>query len=167
MIVTESVNIPKQPNKSTFRFILETFTGKSAAQVEKAIKNFYDEERYSDDILDQLDFQIDYVQENGISHKQIKIASFNGRKDSIYEGKRFKIKLQFDDDFPISKPKPYIMPLKNGKIFSHVNVYNDDGEICHPLIYRKDRIPLGQILKGFQDIIHNPNFNDPAYLSLA
>ncbi|CAI5449339.1 unnamed protein product [Caenorhabditis angaria] len=83
-----------------------------------------------------------------------------GRKDTIWEGGLYRIRMLFKDDFPSSPPKCKFEP----PLF-HPNVY-PSGTVCLSLLDEnkdwKPSISIKQLLIGIQDLLNNPNVDDPA-----
>ncbi|GMR48923.1 hypothetical protein PMAYCL1PPCAC_19121 [Pristionchus mayeri] len=83
-----------------------------------------------------------------------------GKKDTIWEGGLYRIKMMFKDDFPSTPPKCKFEP----PLF-HPNVY-PSGTVCLSLLDEnkdwKPSITVRQLLIGIQDLLGNPNIEDPA-----
>lgn len=83
-----------------------------------------------------------------------------GKKDTIWEGGLYKIRMIFKDDFPSTPPKCKFEP----PLF-HPNVY-PSGTVCLSLLDEnkdwKASITIKQLLIGIQDLLNNPNPEDPA-----
>ncbi|CAB3406086.1 unnamed protein product [Caenorhabditis bovis] len=83
-----------------------------------------------------------------------------GRKDTIWEGGLYRIRMLFKDDFPSTPPKCKFEP----PLF-HPNVY-PSGTVCLSLLDEqkdwKPSITIKQLLIGIQDLLNNPNIEDPA-----
>ncbi|VDO73663.1 unnamed protein product [Heligmosomoides polygyrus] len=83
-----------------------------------------------------------------------------GKKDTIWEGGLYKIRMLFKDDFPSTPPKCKFEP----PLF-HPNVY-PSGTVCLSLLDEnkdwKPSITIKQLLIGIQDLLNNPNPDDPA-----
>ncbi|KAI1712346.1 ubiquitin-conjugating enzyme domain-containing protein [Ditylenchus destructor] len=83
-----------------------------------------------------------------------------GRKDTIWEGGLYKIKMHFKDDFPSTPPKCRFEP----PLF-HPNVY-PSGTVCLSLLDEnkdwKPSISIKQLLVGIQELLVTPNIEDPA-----
>lgn len=109
----------------------------------------------------------DYKDSNGTINRQIKRLIITGNKPP-YKNKLIKIKICFDDDYPKS-PLKMSVEKSNGVPFLHANVYHDLGDICHPLLEkdRKGDIKFTYVLKKIHELIYNPNFNNPANMTLA
>eukprot|EP00054_Salpingoeca_dolichothecata_P031738 m.264479 g.264479 ORF g.264479 m.264479 type:complete len:159 (+) comp27853_c0_seq1:59-535(+) len=87
-------------------------------------------------------------------------CSIPGKKGTIWEGGLYKLKMIFTDDYPIMPPKCKFDP----PIF-HPNIY-PSGTVCLSLLdAEKDWRPaltVKQILLGIQDLLNDPNADDPA-----
>uniref|UniRef100_A0AC34QG97 UBC core domain-containing protein n=1 Tax=Panagrolaimus sp. JU765 TaxID=591449 RepID=A0AC34QG97_9BILA len=83
-----------------------------------------------------------------------------GKKDTIWEGGLYRVKLMFRDDYPSTPPKCRFDP----PLF-HPNVY-PSGTICLSLLDEnkdwKPSISVKQLLVGIQELLNNPNPDDPA-----
>lgn len=83
-----------------------------------------------------------------------------GRKDTIWEGGLYRIRMLFKDDFPSTPPKCKFEP----PLF-HPNVY-PSGTVCLSLLDEnkdwKPSISIKQLLIGIQDLLNHPNIEDPA-----
>ncbi|VBB32121.1 unnamed protein product [Acanthocheilonema viteae] len=90
-----------------------------------------------------------------------------GKKGTIWEGGLYKanfiftsIKMQFKDDYPSTPPKCKFDP----PLF-HPNVY-PSGTVCLSLLDEnkdwKPSVSVRQLLLGIQDLLTNPNVEDPA-----
>jgi ubiquitin-protein ligase len=74
----------------------------------------------------------DYQEGNGTNNQQIKRLIITGSKYP-YLNKLIKIRMEFEDDYPKVPLKMYVEKTKEVP-FLHANVYNDLGDICHPLL---------------------------------
>ena len=74
----------------------------------------------------------DYLDEKGISNEQIKILTIRGTKKP-YIHRKIRIRIEFTDQYPDLPPKMYYEKLK-GETLLHANIYDDNGEICHPVL---------------------------------
>eukprot|EP00039_Didymoeca_costata_P033659 m.43477 g.43477 ORF g.43477 m.43477 type:complete len:163 (-) comp9978_c0_seq1:186-674(-) len=87
-------------------------------------------------------------------------AVIPGKAGTPWENGFYKLKLYFSEDYPILPPKCKFDP----PIF-HPNVY-PSGTVCLSLLDAdKDwapQITIKQILLGIQELLNNPNINDPA-----
>mmetsp|Transcript_14474 Transcript_14474/g.20306 ORF Transcript_14474/g.20306 Transcript_14474/m.20306 type:complete len:161 (+) Transcript_14474:101-583(+) len=87
-------------------------------------------------------------------------AAIPGKAGTIWEGGLYHLKLLFTDEYPIVPPKCQFSP----PLF-HPNVY-PSGTVCLSLLDAekdwKPAITIKQILLGIQDLLNNPNINDPA-----
>uniref|UniRef100_A0A914BW11 UBC core domain-containing protein n=1 Tax=Acrobeloides nanus TaxID=290746 RepID=A0A914BW11_9BILA len=83
-----------------------------------------------------------------------------GRKDTIWDGGLYKLRMIFKDDFPSTPPKCRFEP----PLF-HPNVY-PSGTVCLSLLDEgkdwKPAITIKQLLLGIQDLLDAPNQEDPA-----
>ncbi|TKR77921.1 hypothetical protein L596_018810 [Steinernema carpocapsae] len=83
-----------------------------------------------------------------------------GKKGTAWEGGLFKLRMIFKDDFPSTPPKCRFEP----PLF-HPNVY-PSGTVCLSLLDEnkdwKPSISIRQLLLGIQDLLNNPNIQDPA-----
>ncbi|CAK5050232.1 unnamed protein product [Meloidogyne enterolobii] len=83
-----------------------------------------------------------------------------GPKGTIWEGGLYKLRMLFKDDFPSIPPKCQFAP----PLF-HPNVY-PSGTVCLSLLdENKDwrpSISVKQLLVGIQELLVNPNPEDPA-----
>uniref|UniRef100_F1LA41 SUMO-conjugating enzyme UBC9 n=1 Tax=Ascaris suum TaxID=6253 RepID=F1LA41_ASCSU len=84
-----------------------------------------------------------------------------GKKDTIWEGGLYKIRIYFGDDYPSSPPECKFEP----PLF-HPNVFTS-GLVCLSLIDpTKDWKPstsVRDILLGIQTLLDEPNIEDPAH----
>ncbi|PWN90117.1 putative ubiquitin--protein ligase hus5 [Acaromyces ingoldii] len=83
-----------------------------------------------------------------------------GRKDTIWEGGVYKLKMMFPEEYPSKPPKCKFTP----PLF-HPNVF-PSGTVCLSILDEekawKPAITIKQILLGIQDLLNNPNPEDPA-----
>uniref|UniRef100_A0A914DS15 UBC core domain-containing protein n=1 Tax=Acrobeloides nanus TaxID=290746 RepID=A0A914DS15_9BILA len=83
-----------------------------------------------------------------------------GKKDTIWDGGLYKLKMMFKDDYPSTPPKCRFDP----PLF-HPNVY-PSGTVCLSLLDEnkdwKPSISIKQLLMGIQDLLNAPNIEDPA-----
>jgi ubiquitin-conjugating enzyme E2 I len=83
-----------------------------------------------------------------------------GKKDTIWEGGLYKLRMLFKDDYPSTPPKCRFEP----PLF-HPNVY-PSGTVCLSLLDEnkdwKPSISIKQLLVGIQELLNNPNIEDPA-----
>ncbi|MFH4984493.1 hypothetical protein AB6A40_011202 [Gnathostoma spinigerum] len=83
-----------------------------------------------------------------------------GSKGTIWEGGLYKLRMIFKDDFPSTPPKCKFEP----PLF-HPNVY-PSGTICLSLLDEskdwKPSLSIRQLLIGIQELLNNPNIEDPA-----
>jgi len=83
-----------------------------------------------------------------------------GKDGTPWEGGVFKVHMAFPDEYPSKPPKcKFVPPL------FHPNVY-PSGTICLSILNEekswKPAITLKQIVLGIQDLLNNPNLDDPA-----
>ncbi|XP_078487406.1 SUMO-conjugating enzyme UBC9-B-like [Ciona intestinalis] len=83
-----------------------------------------------------------------------------GKKGTSWEGGLYKIRMIFKDDYPSSPPKCRFEPA-----LFHPNVY-PSGTVCLSILDEdkdwRPAITIKQILLGIQDLLTEPNINDPA-----
>ena len=83
-----------------------------------------------------------------------------GRPGTPWEGGLFRVVVAFGEDYPSSPPKCKFEPV----VF-HPNVY-PSGTICLSILNEdkdwRPAITIKDILVGIQDLLNNPNVNDPA-----
>ncbi|XP_025106372.1 SUMO-conjugating enzyme UBC9-B-like isoform X2 [Pomacea canaliculata] len=83
-----------------------------------------------------------------------------GKKETIWEGALLKLNMIFNEDYPSTPPKCKFNP----PLF-HPNVF-PSGTVCLSLLdVEKDwrpSISVRQILAGIQELLTEPNINDPA-----
>ena len=83
-----------------------------------------------------------------------------GKKDTCWEGGLYKLRMIFKDDYPSSPPKCRFEPA-----LFHPNVY-PSGTVCLSILDEdkdwRPAITIKQILLGIQDLLNEPNINDPA-----
>jgi len=83
-----------------------------------------------------------------------------GKKGTLWEGGAYKIRMIFKDDYPSSPPKCKFEP----PLF-HPNVY-PSGTVCLSILDEdkdwRPAITIRQVLLGIQDLLTEPNVNDPA-----
>lgn len=84
-----------------------------------------------------------------------------GKEGSIWEGGVYKVTMKFSLDYPAQGPQCKFDP----PIF-HPNVFQS-GEICLSLLDEsqdwRPAISIKQILLGIQDLLDEPNVDDPAH----
>eukprot|EP00124_Ichthyophonus_hoferi_P001826 Ihof_evm7s107 gene=Ihof_evmTU7s107 len=83
-----------------------------------------------------------------------------GKRGSDWEGGIYKLMVTFTEDYPSAPPKcKFVPPLFHPNIFP-------SGTVCLSLLDAekdwKPAITLRQILLGIQDLLIEPNPNDPA-----
>ena len=83
-----------------------------------------------------------------------------GKKATLWEGGLYSVRMLFKEDYPSSPPKCKFEP----PIF-HPNVY-PSGTVCLSLLDEdkdwRPAVTIKQILLGIQELLTNPNVNDPA-----
>lgn len=83
-----------------------------------------------------------------------------GKKDTLWEGGLFNINIIFTDDYPSKPPKCIFSP----PLF-HPNVY-PSGTVCLSILAEekdwKPSLTVKQVLLGIQDLLNEPNPDDPA-----
>ncbi|KAL9650451.1 hypothetical protein ABK040_004675 [Willaertia magna] len=83
-----------------------------------------------------------------------------GKQGTIWEGGEYKLSIEFSEEYPSKPPKCRFVP----PLF-HPNVY-PSGTVCLSILNEeydwKPSITVKQILLGIQDLLDNPNINDPA-----
>uniref|UniRef100_A0A8B9J7E5 UBC core domain-containing protein n=1 Tax=Astyanax mexicanus TaxID=7994 RepID=A0A8B9J7E5_ASTMX len=83
-----------------------------------------------------------------------------GKKGTLWEGGLYKLRMLFKDDYPSSPPKCKFEP----PIF-HPNVY-PSGTVCLSILEEekdwRPAITIKQILLGIQELLNEPNIQDPA-----
>ncbi|KAK4058524.1 SUMO conjugating enzyme Hus5 [Microbotryomycetes sp. JL221] len=85
-----------------------------------------------------------------------------GKEDSSWAGGLYKLQMIFPEDYPAKPPKCKFTP----PLF-HPNIY-PSGTVCLSILNEekswKPSLTVKQILLGIQDLLTNPNPNDPAQL---
>jgi ubiquitin-conjugating enzyme E2 I len=88
------------------------------------------------------------------------VCGIPGKDGTLWEGGTFPLTIEFSDDYPSKPPK-----CKFPAGFFHPNIY-PSGTVCLSIIDEdkgwKPTITVKQILLGVQDLLDNPNPNDPA-----
>jgi len=88
------------------------------------------------------------------------LAGVPGKGGTPWEGGLFKVSINFTPDFPMQPPEVYFTP----PIF-HPNIY-PTGRVCLSILDSnkdwKPSITLKQVMLGLQDLLNNPNNDDPA-----
>jgi len=88
------------------------------------------------------------------------VCGIPGKDGTLWEGGTFPLTIEFSDDYPSKPPKCRFPPG-----FFHPNIY-PSGTVCLSIIDEekgwKPTITVKQILLGVQDLLDNPNPNDPA-----
>ncbi|EDV20689.1 SUMO-conjugating enzyme UBC9-A [Trichoplax sp. H2] len=83
-----------------------------------------------------------------------------GKKGTAWDGGYYKLKMIFKEDYPSSPPKCKFDPA-----LFHPNVY-PSGTVCLSLLDEdkdwRPSVTIKQILLGIQDLLNEPNINDPA-----
>ncbi|XP_073001855.1 SUMO-conjugating enzyme SCE1-like [Typha latifolia] len=82
-----------------------------------------------------------------------------GKKGTDWEGGYYPLSVHFDEDYPSKPPKCNFPPG-----FFHPNVF-PSGQVCLSILSRgwSPAITVKQILVGVQELLDNPNPNDPAF----
>ncbi|BFF95640.1 SUMO-conjugating enzyme UBC9-B-like [Drosophila madeirensis] len=97
---------------------------------------------------------------NGTLNLMIWECAIPGQKSTPWEGGLYKLRMIFKPDYPSSPPKCVFYP----PLF-HPNVY-PSGTVCLSLLdEEKDwrpAITIKQILLGIQELLNEPNIQDPA-----
>lgn len=91
------------------------------------------------------------------------IAEISGPIDSLYEGHKFKLSIDLQDDYPFSPPSvKFLTPIK------HLNV-NSTGNICLDLLKDnwKPLMSIKSILMSIILLLSEPNISDPLDSDLA
>jgi ubiquitin-conjugating enzyme E2 I len=87
-------------------------------------------------------------------------CSFPGKKGSDWEGGTYPVTLTFTDSYPSKAPLCRLPPG-----FFHPNLY-PSGKVCLSIVNDetgwRPSITIKQILVGIQDLLENPNIDDPA-----
>jgi len=87
-------------------------------------------------------------------------AGIPGKAGTIWEGGEFKLVIEFSEEYPIKPPKCKFTP-----VLFHPNVY-PSGTVCLSILNEdydwKPSLTMKQILVGIQELLDNPNINDPA-----
>jgi|TARA_A100001015_G_scaffold265195_1_gene313362 ubiquitin-conjugating enzyme E2 I len=83
-----------------------------------------------------------------------------GKKGTPWEGGTYKLKMNFTEEYPASPPVCKFTP-----VIYHPNVY-PSGTVCLSILNAdkgwQPTITIKQILLGIQDLLNNPNLDDPA-----
>eukprot|EP00941_MAST-03F_sp_MAST-3F-sp1_P002949 g2949.t1 len=95
------------------------------------------------------------------SHNLMKwICGIPGKKGTPWEGGVYEMTMTFEDEFPSKPPLCKFTPV----IF-HPNIY-PSGTVCLSILNEdkgwKPSITVKQVLLGVQDLLDNPNLDDPA-----
>lgn len=87
-------------------------------------------------------------------------AGIPGKEGSIWEGGEYYLTLQFSEDYPTKPPKCQFDP-----VLFHPNIY-PSGTVCLSILNEEKDwragITIKQMLLAIQDLLDNPNPNDPA-----
>jgi len=83
-----------------------------------------------------------------------------GKTGTIWEGGEYLLTINFSEDYPSKPPKCVFSP-----VLFHPNIY-PSGTVCLSILNEekdwKPSITVKQILLGIQNLLNNPNCNDPA-----
>ena len=82
-----------------------------------------------------------------------------GAADTIWEEGLFAMQMIFDEDYPIKPPKCVFTPP-----LPHPNIY-PSGTVCLSILneaHWKPTLNIPQVLRGIQDLLDQPNSDDPA-----
>lgn len=83
-----------------------------------------------------------------------------GKPNTIWEGGAYKMEMIFSDEYPSKPPKCKFEP-----VLFHPNIY-PSGTVCLSILAEdkgwKPSITIKQLLIGIQDLLDNPNPDDPA-----
>lgn len=85
--------------------------------------------------------------------------SFPGKKNSLYGGKRFKIRMKFSNAYPVAPPKVFFT-----ETMFHPNIFSD-GQVCLSILsyggWNRDKpITMNAILVALQVFLLEPNPDD-------
>lgn len=98
--------------------------------------------------------------EDGSNNLLLWNCAVPGKEGTPWEGGLYKVTMEFTEDYPSKPPKCKFTP----PIF-HPNVY-PSGTICLSILDEakswKPSITIRQMLIGIQDLLDNPNNEDPA-----
>ncbi|AAQ15703.1 ubiquitin-conjugating enzyme E2, putative [Trypanosoma equiperdum] len=87
-------------------------------------------------------------------------AGIPGKPGTPFEGGEFRLFLHFSEDYPTKPPKCVFNP-----VLFHPNVY-PSGTVCLSILNEekdwRPSITIKQILLAIQELLDNPNINDPA-----
>lgn len=88
------------------------------------------------------------------------MCAIPGKRGTPWEGGLYSLQMVFQEDYPASPPKCQFEP----PIF-HPNVYTS-GLVCLSILEEdkdwKPGITIKQVLLGIQDLLNEPNIQDPA-----
>eukprot|EP01147_Barroeca_monosierra_P008551 gene8551-10271_t len=100
------------------------------------------------------------VAEDGTKDFMNWTCTIPGKEGTPWQGGFYKLKMIFSEDYPMAPPK-----CQFEKPLFHPNVY-PSGTVCLSLLdSEKDWRPsvtIKQVLLGIQDLLNNPNLDDPA-----
>jgi ubiquitin-conjugating enzyme E2 I len=87
-------------------------------------------------------------------------AGIPGKKGSPWEGGEYRVQIEFPKEYPMKPPKCRFVPV----IF-HPNVF-PSGTVCLSILNEEkgwqQSISVKEILLGLQNLLDDPNPNDPA-----
>lgn len=125
------------------------------------IKQLYDGDNEKKENNDTQLYDVEKLDEN----EHIYSAYIYGPPDTLYEGYRFKVRIEFPERYPYKSPSiAFITKIK------HVNVERDTGSICLDIINQNwsPITRLSDILdKYIPGLLESPNPDDPLNSSLA
>ena len=83
-----------------------------------------------------------------------------GKKGTPWEGGTYKLRMNFTEEYPVAPPVCKFTP-----VLYHPNVY-PSGTVCLSILNAdkgwQPTITIRQILLGIQDLLNEPNLDDPA-----
>jgi len=83
-----------------------------------------------------------------------------GKAGTLWEGGMYKLTMDFTEEYPTKPPKCKFTPT-----LFHPNIY-PSGTVCLSILNEekgwKPSITIKQLLIGIQDLLDNPNPDDPA-----
>ena len=98
--------------------------------------------------------------EDGTTNVMYWNCAIPGKAGTIWEGGEYRLDIEFSEEYPDKPPKcKFVPPL------FHPNVF-PSGTVCLSILNEekdwKPSLTVKQILMGIQDLLDNPNANDPA-----